>query len=371
MSEHHQDDRSLALIIGGVLTHFEGYPAACKWMPLSGGLINDTFRVNGEHGAWVLQRINPNVFPDPAKVMLNMRCLQDHVGSRHGRASRLSLPVIRKTRDGADFMMDSEGALWRGLSYIPDAMNLSAITERKQAVELGRALGWFHQITESLDAGLLADTLPGFHVAPGYLAELDRRLKVSDLAGALPREILAFIEHRRDRIGLLESAKNGGNLRVRVMHGDPKMDNVLFSCKDGCAVSIVDLDTVKPGLIHYDLGDCFRSSCNVSGEGGRGRVDFDVAIFGAVLEGYLDEASSSLTLEDMDYLYASIWLLPFELGIRFLSDHLMGDSYFKVGAPGENLERALRQFDLVRAIETQQNELESRIACARKRIAGV
>lgn len=347
-----------------VLAAYEQVTSRCRVSPLSGGLINDTYRVDGGEVAWVLQRINSEVFPDPSRVMANLRQLENHVMLQSTRTPGLSLPVIRKTLSGADFMTDDNGVLWRGLSLIPDARNLSRISHREEAVEIGRTLGWFHQLTETLDVGLLSDTLPGFHVAPGYLADLDRWIERSPRISLVSADLLQFIDQRRDRIGILESARSTGKLRLRVMHGDPKLDNVLFSTSETRAVSIVDLDTVKPGLIHYDLGDCFRSSCNVS-RGGGICAQFDAQIFEAVLEGYLMEAGSSLTAFDMEYLYPAIWLLPFELGIRFLSDHLAGDRYFKVGAPGENLERALRQFALLEDIESQRGDLEASIAKAR------
>lgn len=364
MSERDRAILAAALIPDRVLAAYEQASARCRVRPLSGGLINDTYRVDGGEVAWVLQRINSDVFPQPSRVMANLRQLENHVAQQTARTSGLSLPVIRKTLCGADFMVDDNGVLWRGLSLIPDARNLSRISHREEAVEVGRTLGWFHQLTETLDVGLLSDTLPGFHVAPGYLADLDQWIEKSPRISLIPAELLQFIDQRRDRIGILESARSEGRLRLRVIHGDPKLDNVLFSTRDTLAVSIVDLDTVKPGLIQYDLGDCFRSSCNVS-KGGGPCAQFDAQIFEAVLEGYLMEAGSSLTSFDMEYLYPATWLLPFELGIRFLSDHLAGDRYFKVAAPGENLARALRQFALLEDIESKRSELESSIGKAR------
>lgn len=347
-----------------ILPAFESSPDAVDLIPLSGGLINDTYRVEGPMGAWVLQRLNPDVFPDPSGIMANLRLLLDHAGCELSKASGLTLPAIRPTLAGRDFLVDVSGVLWRGLSLIPDARNLRGIRQREEAVEVGRALGWFHRMTESLPCALLKDILPGFHETPRYLDLWEQALEVKSVGEVIDASHLAFIAERRGAAGCLETARLNGSLKTRVMHGDPKLDNVLFSQSGPRAISLIDLDTVKPGLIHYDLGDCLRSCCNVTGEAGNIPVRFDAGIFEAVLEGYFMEAASSLTQSDLEHIYASTWLLPFELGTRFLTDHLKGDLYFKVSRRGENLERASRQFDLVRDIERQQERLECAIEAA-------
>lgn len=351
-----------------ILPAFERFPEAVTLVPLSGGLINDTYCVEGGREPWVLQRLNPGVFPDASSVMANVRQLLDHARREVSESSGLTLPDIHSTLTGEDFMVDGDGVLWRGLSLIRDARNLRAIRQREEAVEVGRALGWFHRMTESLPFGSLKDTLPGFHETPRYLRLWDQALALEGASFSLESALLEFIEVRREAAGELEAARASGALKLRVMHGDPKLDNVLFSQSEIRAISLIDLDTVKPGLIHYDLGDCLRSCCNASGEIGHTKVCFDAEIFTAVLEGYFTEAASSLTRADLDHIYIATWLLPYELGIRFLTDHLKGDRYFKVSHPGANLERALRQFDLVRDIERQQKRLEQAVEAAWARV---
>jgi thiamine kinase-like enzyme len=340
-----------------VLEAFESRPDLCGLSPLSGGLINDTYRVSGAQAEWVLQRINSDVFHDPVAVMRNLRVLVDHAGSVLA-AGDLRLPTIHPTRSGNDFHVDDEGVLWRGLSLIPHARTLGRVPSQGEALEIGRALGWFHRLTENLPPQSLVDPLPGFHVAPEYLSRWDTVLSSGlDCINAAVERCVAFVDARRDQMAVLEWARATGHLKERVIHGDPKLDNVLFSVSNGLALSLIDLDTVKPGLIQYDLGDCFRSSCNVSEKSGA--IRFDASMFEAVLEGYLREAGDALTAVDVEYIYPATWLLPLELGLRFLMDHCLGDRYFKVQSPGENLLRAQRQFDLVLSIELQRDLLES------------
>jgi len=355
-------------IRGDILPKFERFFDRVELTPLSGGLINDTYCVAGEEGSWILQRLNPDVFPDPAGIMANLRVLLDHAHRELPETSRLSLPDIRPTITGSDFWVDSDGVLWRGLTLIPKSRNIRSIREREEAVEVGRALGWFHRLTESLPSDALKDTFPGFHVTPRYLGLCDMALGNSASPYQGDDAPLDFIAARRSAAGALEAARANGALKVRVMHGDPKLDNVLFSRSGVQAISLIDLDTVMPGLIHYDLGDCLRSCCNASGEAGKADVSFNVEIFEAVLEGYFAEAASGMTPVDIEYIYTATWLLPYELGIRFFTDHIQGDLYFKVGGHGENLKRALRQFDLVRDIEHQEERLRRAIQLAWARV---
>ena len=330
--------------------------------PLGRGLINDTYRVTAGQSTWVLQRINRQVFPDPVAVMTNLRRVTDHASrARRGcPQSPWRLPEVIPTRAGNDVYQDDHGEYWRAITYIDQTESLSAITRPEQAGQVGRALGWFHSLVGELPAESLHDTLPGFHVTPGYLDEFDEVLAkgfdgrdAEELA-----EAMEFVESRRARADVLEVARAHGKLKCHVIHGDPKLDNVLFDIASGQAVSLIDLDTVKPGLLHYDLGDCFRSCCNRSSEAARPEAAaFDVVVFRAVLQGYLREARSTLTRDDLDYLYDAIRLLPFELGLRFLTDHLAGDVYFKVQAPGQNLRRALGQFRLSASVETHESEI--------------
>lgn len=173
------------------------------------------------------------------------------------------------------------------------------------------------------------------------------------------RYCVNFIEQRREFAHTLERAREQGKLQLRVMHGDPKVNNVMIEGASGRAISLVDLDTVKPGLIHYDIGDCLRSGCNPLGEETENweAVRFDPDIGAAILEGYLTQARHFLNTSDYDYLFDAIRLLAFELGIRFFADYLAGDVYFKVKRPQHNLQRALVQFKLTESIEAHEADI--------------
>jgi len=160
-------------------------------------------------------------------------------------------------------------------------------------------------------------------------------------------------------VGILENAREQGKLHLRPIHGDPKANNVLRDPDTGRAVGMVDLDTVKPGLVHYDIGDCLRSCCNPLGEETElwEDVRFDADLCRAVLQGYLSTARAFLSPADYEYLFDALRLLTFELGLRFFTDHLEGNVYFRTGREGHNLARALVQFRLTESIESQESAI--------------
>lgn len=338
--------------------------------PLGDGLINSTLLVRTESKklpSYVLQRINRQVFPQPEQIMQNLQTLIRHARQRQGanRAPVLRIPVIHQTLDGMQHVTDSEGGIWRALEFIDNTLTLKTIRGTQDAEEVGFALGSFHRLLSGLDPSLLHVTLPGFHNTPGYLANYKRVLAQSNIGERSSEEgaCAKFIYGRAARAGILENAKNEGLLMVRPIHGDPKMDNILFDEHTGRAVSIIDLDTVMPGLVHYDIGDCLRSSCNTAGESPASdtEVDFDMVVCAAILRAYLDEARCFLTPNDYAYLYDAIWLIPFELGLRFFTDYLEGNKYFRSITPDETLRRAETQFKLSESIEQKQTQIKKLI----------
>ena len=172
---------------------------------------------------------------------------------------------------------------------------------------------------------------------------------------------LRFVAERRAWAPVLEEARAQGRLRLRPIHGDPKVNNVMLDTATGQAVGLVDLDTVKPGLVHYDIGDCLRSGGNLLGEETEAweAVRFEPELGRAILHGYLSQAQDFLTETDYAYLYDAIRLLAFELGLRFFTDYLAGNVYFKAKHPEHNLVRALVQFKLTESIESQAGAIRA------------
>jgi len=314
---------------------------------LGNGLINDTFLVQTSSKPFVLQRINHCVFPQPEQIMANLSQLNLHVAQKPKDTVKLIIPAILKTQSNDELYQDEQGSYWRALEYIANTESLETITDIHQVQQTGFALGHFHRLVSDLEPNHLVDILPGFHIAPDYLNHYQQVITTASTPES--EYCTSFIARHQHIINDLEAAKQQGCLPLRVIHGDPKLNNFLFAKDTQQIISLIDLDTVKPGLVHYDIGDCLRSCCyNLATN------EFDLEIATALLTSYLSEAGLFFSEADYDCLYASIRLIPFELGLRFYTDYLEGNRYFKVTEPDENLHRAVNQFQLCESIMKQE-----------------
>ena len=320
---------------------------------LGEGNINDTYLVKGSGPSFVLQRINGHVFPRPELVAENFATVTAHLGRRdrslcpHWQDIRL-IPTI----DGSLFFRAGRGDIWRAQSYIDRTTTFSSIDTSGRAREVGWAVGTFHQLVADLPPTSLHETLPGFHVLAAYLDHFDR---VRHLRPGKPspelRHCLGIVEKYRSGMDGLRRGEETGRLIPHIIHGDPKAANVLFDRDSDRAVCLIDLDTVRPGLLLYDIGDCLRSCCNREGEEGDPEaVGFDADLAREILAGYSAGAGQLFTDRDRDCVFDAACLLSFELGLRFLTDYLDGNRYFKIEQADDNLHRALRQLNLLLAL---------------------
>ncbi len=344
-------------------------------MPQGAGNVNDTylaiFRTTFSEERFILQRINHHVFARPEDIMANMRVVTEHIHARledeADDADRIwQLPRIIPSKDGGAFAKDYKGNYWRAISLIASAHSYEQVQNMKHAYEAGYTLGQFQRLLSDIPCELLLDTLKGFHITPEYLKEFDHAMNdngnAEDIKGISEvNYCLKFIDERRDWCSILEDAKERGELKLRAIHGDPKLANIMIDDATGKGTSIVDLDTVKPGLVQYDFGDCLRSACNRSGEEtlDLGTVHFDLDLCKIIIKGYMKFARGCLTDADIHYLYASIRLITFELGLRFFTDYLQGNKYFKVQSEIQNLNRARVQFRLCESIENNEDAIRA------------
>ncbi|MGK7897552.1 MAG: phosphotransferase enzyme family protein [Xenococcus sp. (in: cyanobacteria)] len=335
------------------------------------GNINHTYLLNLEDGKrFILQRINTQVFSQPELVMANMVILSEHIEKKLQQQSladdnRWECPRIVLTQDGADHQICEEGNFWRIISFIDNSQCFETITNAEQAREVGYGLGRFHSLVSDLPVKSLADTLEGFHITPKYLQEYEQVVTQTRISSSPESNYCQeFIAARADWANVLENAKEQGILQLRTIHGDPKINNIMFDRDHANAIAMIDLDTVKPGLVHYDIGDCLRSGCNLLGEETQNwqEVTFDIELAEAILAGYFEVSKDFLTAQDYEYIYDAIALIAFELGLRFFTDYLAGNVYFKVNYPEHNLRRALVQFKLTASIESQEKLLRQIIA---------
>jgi thiamine kinase-like enzyme len=330
--------------------------------PLGCGNINATYLVETSPEPFVLQQISGAVFADPVAVMDNFEVVCRHLRGldpalRSG--FMMSKPVY--TKDGSLFLKDGSGDYWRAQRYV-NTRAVSRLESIMQARSVGKTLARFHSLFEKLHLGKIKDPLPGFHHLNIYLKEYDRierkLLLKQDKTTLFCRDI---IESFRNQASTIEQARENNTISLQPIHGDPKVDNFIFS-EAGEAVGLLDLDTVGAGLIYHDLGDCLRSACSTSQESAGSTVHpkFDLLLCKGILEGYfLEDVADGPEHSQIetDYIYDGLFAICFELGVRFYTDHLQGNVYFRVKKDGDNADRAVNQFRLCQDIADKESEI--------------
>ncbi len=333
---------------------------------LGNGNINDTYLIDFVHRQpAVLQRINAVVFPEPSLVAGNFSMISKHIDAKQRQAGGEAVfPRAIPEITGKPYLLDGAGDIWRAMAYIENTESHRFVKDQSQAFEGGRILGRFHLLLDDLDPKTLSQPIPGFHDLPGYClayrsaCSYHRRNNSDELDSCCKA-----INRRLKDAAILERSRQQRQIRRRVIHGDPKCDNILFDKQTGDAVALIDFDTVSSGLLQYDLGDCLRSFCNPAGEKPETLDDvyFDMERCGRVLSGY-QSSGAPLSVAERGLIYQGVRLLTFELGLRFLTDYLAGDRYFKVSHERENLDRTMVQIRLLESIEKQQTAIESIVA---------
>jgi aminoglycoside phosphotransferase (APT) family kinase protein len=330
--------------------------------PHGSGHINDTYcAVFSQAGApvrYILQRINQNVFKQPVAVMENIQRVTAHISRKMAQESdriRRVLTLI-PARDGRHYHRDPQGNYWRAYIFIEQTRTLNAIESESQAIEAAKAFGRFQQLLADLPAPRLHDTIPDFHHTPKRFAALEQAIAadVVNRAQQATTEI-QFAMRRQAMTRVLLDA----NLPERVTHNDTKLNNVMLDDVTGEAVCVIDLDTVMPGLALYDFGDMVRTTTSPTAEDERdlSKVQMQFPMFRALVRGYLASATGFLTAAERRHLAFSGKLITFEIGLRFLTDFLAGDTYFKVHREGHNLDRCRTQFKLVESIEQHEEQM--------------
>ncbi len=334
------------------------------------GLINDTylceFKDQNVVRRYILQRVNASVFRHPEQVMENVEIVTAHIVKRlraAGIADPYSVtPALVRLRSGGSYYVDRSGAFWRLFHFIESGTVFEKVTGVRHAFEIGRGLGRFQALVADLLPEKLHDTLPGFHRTPLHLQEFDDAVQANSKGRAQEVDRERAFVYRRTRLApLLIGLADARQIPVRVVHNDPKVNNVLIHSVTGKAICMIDLDTVKPGIVLFDFGDCVRSAANPSGEDAEDldTVSIDLSLFEAVAGGYLSEARAFLTGKEIEMLAVSVKVITFELGLRFLADYLRGDTYFKIKYPTHNLHRARVQFRLLESIESAEEKMIS------------
>ncbi|MCG8476343.1 MAG: aminoglycoside phosphotransferase family protein [Cytophagales bacterium] len=335
--------------------------------PFGSGHINDTYAVRtAEAGTpdYVLQRINHQIFPDVEGMMDNIQRVTRHIrqkltDKKIKDADSRVITVI-PTKDGKSFFRDEEGNFWRMLVLIANSKSFDQVQNTKQAFEGGKAFGEFQQQLADLPGGPLTEILPNFHNVLWRFDNFEKALKENPAGRA--EETAEEIEFLKERIGEMRKIQDlldDGAIPVRVTHNDTKFNNVLLDSKDQ-AMCVVDLDTVMSGCVHFDFGDSIRTTANTGAEDDPNleNISMSLELFEAYAKGFLSQTVSTLTDTEIRHLAFSAKLLTYIMGLRFLTDYIDGDNYYKISHPKHNLQRARAQFQLLKSMEQQFAQME-------------
>ena len=348
-----------------ILGHFD-IPEAVLCESYGNGHINDTYLATTREGVrFILQRVNQHVFHDPVRLMENIARVTDHLWEKTqglGRNPERRCLTLVQANDGNRWYQDPEGSVWRTYLFIEDSIGYDLVRSKRQAVEAGRAFGEFFWMLADLPGDPLHATIPHFH-------DLDLRLEsfrmavtedVSGRAAGLAREI-DWVEERAHKMTRFGRLQREGALPSRTTHNDTKFNNVLLDLKTDEALCVIDLDTVMPGLVLNDFGDSVRTVTNtaVEDEADLDKIGIDLDMFRGYTEGYLTESKAYLTSDEMQCLAFSGLVMTYTIGLRFFTDHLSGDSYFKVHFINHNLQRSRAQFALVESMEASFGQMQS------------
>lgn len=333
-------------------------------LPFGEGHINNTCLIRTTKDAYVLQSINPAIFPDTEGLMQNIAGVTAHL--RHvlrdaGRDPLRETLTVIPTKENALFFRAGDNTPYRVYRFIPDSVTYQCIREPEDFRRAAKAFGDFTKLLADYPAETLHETIPGFHDTGNRYHQLEEALLscTDDRRKAAAAEI-DFALSRRTDAGQITDAINSGRIPLRVCHNDTKLNNVLFDRETGRSLCVVDLDTVMPGSLLFDFGDAIRFGANRAAEDERdlSLVSCDLLLYRAFTEGYAEEMRDTLTAGELELFPAAARLLTLECGVRFLTDYLNGDHYFKISRPQQNLDRCRTQFKLVADMENKLSRMQ-------------
>lgn len=336
--------------------------------PYGSGHINDTYAAvfrekSGNTRRYIIQRINHMVFKSPEKLMENIVGITKHlrmkIVSAGGDTERETLNII-PTLSGESFYKTNEGDYWRSYIFIEDACTYDVVENERHFYAAGKAFGRFQERLSDFPAEKLYETIPDFHhTGKRYDAFIQAVEKDSMNRAAEVKAEIGFLTKRSEDARILVDMLKNGTLPLRVTHNDTKFNNVMIDDKSGEGICVIDLDTVMPGSALYDFGDSIRSGANPAAEDERdlSKVWTELSLYENFTQGYLELARAFLTPAELENLPYGAKLMTLECGMRFLTDYLKGDIYFKVHRQGQNLDRARTQFKMVADMENKWEQM--------------
>jgi hypothetical protein len=348
---------------------FQIYGEILHAEPCKIGHINETYTATYDQGGtrvrYIHQKVNQHVFRNAEAVMENLVRVTTHLRNKLAEEqprdlTRRSITLV-PARTGQSFFRNGNGDVWRTFVFIEGVQTHEAVQSPTQAYEAGRAFGQFQRLLSDLGGERLHETIPNFHNTRLRFGALQKAVEEDHCNRAQwARKEIQFALRQEPMVDVLLNALARAELPERVTHNDTKFNNVMMDVLTGKAMCVVDLDTVMPGLAHYDFGDMVRTATSptVEDELDLSKVEMQMPMFEELARGYLEGAGPFLTKVERSYLAFAGKLITFTIGIRFLTDFLNGDTYFRVHRPNHNLDRSRTQFKLVESITAQEEAMQ-------------
>lgn len=361
--------------VSAALTHFPACGKLLSYSRITQGHINDTFRVDCENGTYLLQKVSSVAFKEPLKVMKNIdevtRFLRGKIIESGGNPDKETLNLV-PSENGLPYYLNGKGQVWRVYLFI-DGISYDAPKSTEQFAKAAIAFGRFQHLLAQYPAQNLEETIPNFHNTPKRYQTFLEACE-NNLSGRKENclDLIALAKARADRIHAIVDGLNDGTIPLRTTHNDTKLNNIMFDEEGQEPLCVLDLDTIMPGSALYDFGDSIRFGANTACEDERdlSKIHFDFERFKAYARGFIEGADGSLTENEIRLFPYGAWLMTYECAIRFLTDYLDGDRYFRVESEDHNLVRAHDQFalllDMERQAEAAQAYVETLLPSAKR-----
>ena len=332
-----------------------------SYQELASGHINDTYLIKTkEKPHYVLQRINHGIFKDVPGLINNKINISRHIQKKlaHLPEKELKRRVLSfvTTKKGNTYYKEKEGNYWNMMFFIEDSLTFETVNNENIAYEGGKLFGDFLNLTSDFDTSKLIDVIPKFHDMSFRYSQFKEALKFASKEKlAQAKDYIKLVAHLREEMHILEKLKKSGTIKIRVTHNDTKISNALFDLNNK-GLCVIDTDTVMPGIIHFDFGDAIRTICNtaVEDETNLDLVSFNLRYYNAYVKGFLETAGDSLTPIELKYLPLGAKSTIFIMALRFLTDFLNDNIYYKVNCADHNFNRAKNQFKLIESFSQKR-----------------
>ena len=355
--------------IAEVIANFQFNGRLVRGCAYGSGHINDTYLLVFEIAGMgsikvILQRMNKEVFANPVELMENVMGVTAHLRQKiiekRGDPERETLNVI-PAYNGKPYYRDSHGDYWRSYKFITDTTSYDLVEKPEHFYQSAVAFGNFQRMLADYPAESLNETIQGFHDTKARFAVFKKSVE-EDILGraALAAEEIRFVLEREDVANYFSDLQAKGELPLRVTHNDTKLNNIMIDNKTGKAICVIDLDTVMPGLAMNDFGDSIRFGASTATEDEKdlSKVSCSMDLFDLYSKGFIEGCAGRLTEQEINLLPMGAKVMTFECGMRFLTDYLQGDRYFKIHREGHNLDRCRTQFKLVADMEQKWDTMQ-------------